>query len=268
MFKKLTTVLILALASSAQAGLIGIEHDTGNVYEISTSDPENGSSVVGNIGITGLGSLAAGPDGTLYGFTSGTSILYAIDSSDWSATAVGSIGEFVFEGGLAIGPDGMAYGTNQGSSTNALLFSIDLNTAASQVIGSMGAGDINGLELRSDGMLVGLERAGNRLVEIDPTNGQTTTLAFIDPIVGALGAMASIDGNTGYFTTSGTSISIPGSNELYTVDFFTGDIALVGSLPTLDSQGIAALHYREVPVPLPLMLFGSALVSLGFMRKR
>src|SRR5262245_35446881 len=138
--------------SSAEAALLAVTFDTGNLYQVSTTDAS--LTLIGATGVFGLGSLETAPDGTLYAFTTGDQAsLYTINPVTGAATAVGPLSaEFVFEGGLAFGPDGTAYGTNiLGADQNQLsvaeLFTLNLATGAATVVGIIPGGfhDINGL---------------------------------------------------------------------------------------------------------------------------
>jgi hypothetical protein len=243
--------------------LMGIDRDTGTIYRISTAD----ASLV-RVGSTGqplIGSLELAPDDYLYGFTSGdSSHLYRINPETGAATNVGSLGiGFIFEGALAIAPDGIGYGASQGNADNPSLFSINLDTGAATVIGLLdGAPDINGLAWRSDGVLIGLDRKTNSLLEINPSTADTSTLAAITPAIGSVGGMTVLD-DVGYFATGGPTSSYAGSNELYSFDLFTGQYTRVGSFaPTIKGKGIAGLAVPE-PATLCTVLFGVAVLGGG-----
>lgn len=70
--RRLCAVLVVAIlvAGAAQAGLLGVHWDTGDLYEISTTDAS--LTLIGNTGLTSpeAGSLEFRPsDGTLFAFT-------------------------------------------------------------------------------------------------------------------------------------------------------------------------------------------------------
>ena len=191
-------------------------------------------------------------------------MLYKIDPGTAAATEVGPLGVgFVFEGSLAFAPNGTAYGTNQGTSANCGLFEVDVSSGAATPIGTLtgGAHDIDGLAWRSDDKLVGLDRETNALLEIDPSNANVSVIATLSTVVGEVGGMAVLD-NVAYFATGGPTAWPAGSNELHSVDLFTGAHALVGSfLPTITGVGVSGL---AVPTSstLLLMVVGSLLVLI------
>ena len=73
-----------------------------------------------------------------------------------------------------------------------------------------------------------------------------------------------VAGDTVYFNTSGPGGASPGSNELYSVNLFSGEHTLVGSLsPTITGVGISGLAVPE-PASLVLMLIG----GVALLRRR
>jgi len=235
----LAGVLFLAAfsLSSPAAMLVGVDYDSGTLYEISTNNASSTNDVslsfIGNTGITKLGCLEFAQDGFLYAFDveqEEFSSLYRIDPESAQNTNIAILSEFVYEGGLAIASDGTVYGVNAGRNENPLLFKLDLLTGLVTVITNISGGkhDINGLAWRSDEMLVGLDRVSNSIVAINPTNGVTSTITNLDIDVGAVGGMAVLNG-TGYFSTAGP---ITGSNELYAFDLFSGAYRWIGKFPT------------------------------------
>ena len=257
--KAVSAALLLAtcVAPGASAvDLLGIHAETGDLFEISTLDAT--PSWVGATGIPGFGSLELGSDGFLYGFTTGTgATLYMIDPVDFGTTEIGPLDiGFIFDGSLVFAPDGTVYGTNRESDLDSELFSLDILTGEATTIGPVGDGnhDINAMAWRDDSTLVGLDRISNSLLAINPADGSTTFIAAVDPVVGGVGGMT-VAGDMAYFTTAGPG-GAAGSNELYSVDLFTGQHALVGSLsPTITGVGISGLAVPE-PASLLLMLLG------------
>lgn len=275
------TLLIVSLGialmgSPVRADLLGIEQDTGNLLSISTAD--GSLTLIGSTGISGdagLGTLEFAPDGTLYGFTIGSSAqLYALDPVTAAAAAVGSLGQnFVFEGGLAFAPDGTAYATNGGIASTPELLRIDVTTGTAVVIGTIsgGAHDINGLAYRSDGQLIGLDRETNSLLLIDPTTAVSSLLAVVPTTVGAVGGMTILNG-VGYYNTSGPAGSFPGSNSLYSFDLDTGVSTLIGTfnLTGFGISGLAGGSITVVPEPgtFALLFLGGAGFVLWKRRRR
>lgn len=254
------SVLALAMARPAQADLLGIDDDTGDLYNVSTSTA--GLTLIGSTGISGIGEIEFSPGGTLYGFTvGGGSTLYTINPTTAVATSVGPLGlPFVFEGGLAFSPSGTAYATNGDSADNPQLLTINLTTGAATVVGTIsgGAHDIDGLAYRSDGKLIGLDRVTNSLLLIDPTTAAASTLAAVPATVGAVGGMT-IQNGVGYYNTGGPGATIPGSNELYSFDLTTGASTLIGSFSSITGTGISGLagisDQTTVPEPGTVALF-------------
>src|SRR5262245_39108309 len=98
---------------NANAQLYAVDWDSGNLYTVSISNAA--LTLVGNTGFgaggftgSGLAEIQFSPNGTLYGFSTGTTpTLYTIDPSTAKPTPVGPLGlAFVAEGGLAIAPNG------------------------------------------------------------------------------------------------------------------------------------------------------------------
>ena len=181
-------------------------------------------------GIVGgaLGSFDRAPNGDYYAVTHGTAELHRIDPITWEATHLGTlIDTFNFEGGLAIDSNDIAWWVNGGTSNAAHLYRVDLSDATATLIGSMGAHDINGLDLRSDGMLIGLDRVTSSLVEIDPTTAVVTQLAPVSSTIGAAGGLV-IQADRGYFATAGLGHTLPGADDLTQFDPFSGAQTVVG----------------------------------------
>jgi hypothetical protein len=173
---------------------------------------------------------------------------------------VGSLGlGLVFEGGLVIAPNGTAYATNEDNAGNPRLFTVDLDTAATMLVGTISGPphDINGLAWRSDGMLVGLDRESNSLLAIDPATAASSPILGVASTVGAIGGMAAI-GDSGFFATSGPSSSPSGSNTLYSFDLNTGAHLPIGSFPANIGTGIGGLALIPIPEPSTLLIAGLA----------
>lgn len=251
--------------SGVHASLLGVDEDTGNLYQISTADAS--LTLLGNLGVS-LGSLEWSPDGQLYGMSTGAlPQLYRINPAIPSATAVGPLGNpiFTYEGGLCFAPDGTAYAVNLGQANADTLFHVNLLTGLATSIAVLtGEHDINGLAYRSDGMLVGIDSAMNALISINPSNGAISLIRDLsalnrngEPIVGSNGGMTLV-GDTGYFATANLGATIPGSNELYAFDPFTGATTLIGSFSAgLSDRGISGLAAPE-PASLLLLLVSGA----------
>ncbi len=249
-------------APLAQAQLMAVEWDTGDLYGVSESDA--GLSLIGSTGLSALGALEFNPfDGNLYGMTTGEqdAMLYRLDVSpgldDVVATAIGGLGIPIFEGSLAFGPDGTAYGVN-GGTTTPVLFSVDLASGAAAIIGEIGGRhDIAGLGWRSDGVLVGLDSTDNALLSIDPATGAGTPIDSVAPNVGTVGGMVLFN-DTRYFATAGPLAINPGTNSLYSFDPLTGDSTLIGDFDdTITGVGISGLAFIPEPTTAGMLLIGA-----------
>ncbi len=272
---------LLVSANSAAAQLVGIDRDTGNLYEIATSDAS--LSLIGSTGIAApgpyLGSLEFAADGFLYGVTTSANAalptLYRINPTNAATVPVGTLGVSAFEGGLTFDGQGTAYATNSGTSGSALLYTLNMGTGAAAIVGtlaiagpggtSISAGyDINGLGTRSDGMLVGIDRVSNSLLLIDPTTALTTLLAPLGPTAGGIGGLV-VNGNVGYFVTAGVNADTPGTNELYSFDPFTGAHTAIGMFDNNQIvNGFSGLAYISEPASVALLAFG----ALAMLRRR
>jgi hypothetical protein len=260
--------------ASAQTGLIGVAYSPGNVvFEIDPVTAE--TTEIGTLSIgfgQSIGSLSQAPDGFLYGITHTPSFIYRINPSTFATTLISStVG--LFEGGLAIGPDGSAYAVNGGNSSAASLYRIELDTGAFTLVGTMSGGerDLCGLALRDDGMLIGVDRVSNSLVEIDPVTAVVTELAVIPGDVGAIAGLCRSESS--WFLATGGTFEIPsGSNELYEVtDPYTGAMTAISTFSGDVNAGgfgaLSALSYGLVGTPycavepnslgLPAQIFGT-----------
>lgn len=270
-------LLVGLFAPTAQAGvveLIGVHRDTGELYAIPT-DPTAPLRLLGGTGVSGLASLEFAPNGNLYGFSSGENPkLYLIDpiipvSANEGAPlhpdATPGDESFVFEGGLAFDENGKAYGTNGIEQFDPILFTIDLNTGAATMVGTMlGQHDIDGLGWY-DGGLIGLDRVSNAIVSIDPTTAAVSTLFVVSPTIGTFGGMVLASDGTGYFSTGGPDASgAPGSNELWSFDVESGDHSLIRDLSPIDGEGISGLAIVPEPMTLALLAVG----SVALLRRR
>ncbi len=239
--------LLATLAGpTASAGVLyGIDF-SGQLYQVSTTDAL--LTQVGNTGVNFAASLEFSPSGTLYTFNAGTPSLYTVDPATAAATLVGSFNQpFLFEGGMAFHPNGTVYVANGGDALSPQLLTLNVATGAAAVLGVMSGAprDIQGLGVRSDGVLIGLDGASGNLVEIDPVSLTLTPIGT--GFGGALGGMA-LNGSTGYLI-SGT--------ELYSFDAFTGVAQYIGATK-VPLSGLAMQPSTVIPEP-----GAAALVALG-----
>jgi hypothetical protein len=269
--------LLAAAAAPASAGqLFAVDWDTGNFYQVSSTNAA--LTLVGATGISVPADIQFAPNGTLYAITpTGTSpaALFTINPNTAKATLVGQLGQELTEGALTITPNGTAFAFNGAGTTNVdKLLSINLQTGAATVVGQLnGQHDINGMAFRSDGELVALDEDSESLLLINPTTLAVSTLAALPGPAGAVGGMTTIDGTTAFFATG---ILVGGTNSLYSVNLFTGTSNLIGSFaPTITSgEGISGLAeaanvVTAAPEPASLTLLGLGVASvIGYSWRR
>lgn len=282
----LSAVWLTLGSSAARAELLGIDWDTGKVYRVSTLDASL-TVVDNNFSLPGLASLEY-YNGAHYGYTTQTigqpptdGRLYRLDVAGnvVTATQIGSGLNLssLYEGGLAFSPNGTAWAANQGGAISTGLFTIDMATGLAQFQGNVGGGvhDFNGLAWYN-GNLIALDRVSNRLIEINPANlaNPVVKRTFTSITVGSVGGMVLL-GDTLYFSTSGPSSSVPGSNSLYALN--VNDLndtsiqpQLIGKLnidgTPLAGTGISGLAI--VPEPGTCGLLGLGAMSLLGWRRR
>ena len=260
---RVSIAIALATAPSLSAQtpdlVFAIEWETGNLYRMGNTG--DARPFVGDARLRKAASLELGLDGYLYSHTTGPDgegALHRIDPRDASRTRVGEIGLgfFSFEGGLTLAPGGLAFATSLKTNNDAHLYSIDLANAAASLVGTMGTADMNGLGWREDGVLIGLDRLSQSLVQIDPTDASVTPLATVAPTLGSIGGL-SIRGGRGYFVTAGPNADVPGTNELWSFDPWTGASELVGPLAErIQGDGIAGIAIAKA--------FGAERTSTGW----
>ena len=288
----LLAVVPVADASFIDVGLVGIDFDSGALYDVAS---DASISVIGHTNVPGIGSLELGPGGLLYGFTVGsTATGYAINPSNADVVLeapldISSLGR-TFEGGLVFVPvddreNGvMAYAVNGGNEDFPSLFKIvtDGVDAWAESVGTMDGGqhDIGGLGWRSDGKLIGLDRVSNALIVIDPLSAHTEHLADVPEDVGSIGGMVIINGgprgdeSIGFFSTAGPGATFDGSNELYSFDPYAQNPVAPTPLgvlhprtdddPVITGSGIGGLAIIPEPMSLTLLAVG----GLTLLRRR
>ncbi len=266
----LFALTLCVVVPAAQAQLVAIEENTGELYGVSTTDAA--LDLIGPTGLTDLGALEFNPyDGVLYGLTTGAdAALYRFVISptldDVTAYPIGELGIYIYEGGLAFAPDGTAYGVN-GGVTTSVLFTLDLDTGQATPTNTLsGRHDIAGLGWRDDGLLVGLDSTTGTLLTIDPVTAQIGHIEDMAPIIGSIGGMVLAGGDTGYFSTAGLHALTPGSNELYSFNPYSGDHTQIGLFDdtVITGAGFAGLSVIPEPTTLGLLILG----SVGLLRRR
>jgi hypothetical protein len=254
-----SAVALASAPAGAAVELAGVDYATGRIYRI----PADGSapSVIAQTGVQTLGALELLLDGNYYGITHDNPTLYRFDPITFAPTPLGRVTftTSLFEGSIVQAPAGTVYITNGGNASSAELLTLDLSTRVATSVGRFrpGEADVNGLAWRSDGKLVGLDRAAGGLVTIDPDTGAATLLQSLPFAIGAVGGMTLAD-SVGYFVTAGPGSVVPGTNSLYSFDPFTGQATFVRSFTGVVTAG-EGFGGLAVLVPEP----GSALPTLA-----
>jgi hypothetical protein len=255
--RSLPTLALACAMSGALASaqdLIGVHWDTGDLYAIS---PANGAATpIGATAVTHLADIEHGPDGKLYGLrvAGGSALeLWRIDPGTAAAALVGPLGFTGFEGDLAFTQAGELYAVN---SNTFQLLRIDIGTGAAVAVAQLPVMALfRGLSERADGKLAALEMSTNALLTIDPSTGNVSSKHVLAAAIGGAGSMTRHGGTT-YLTTGGPGGaggpggSFSGSNELWTVDPFSGAHSFVASFAgVVGGGGITGLAGFECSAP-------------------
>ena len=181
--------------------------------------------------LAGLGLLAAAAPanaGLLYGVDSVRDTLFSIDTTSFVRTTVGSLGTDVRETGLAYDPNtDTLFMTNRTSD----LYTVDRNTGAASIVGSLGINNAVGLAFDSLNNVL----YGNQL-------GVFPTLFTLDTLTGApttIGALANNFGGLAYDSTRDRLLGHHSSSGLYEIDRATGVQTLLVSSRILGGGGLA-----------------------------
>jgi hypothetical protein len=119
------------------------------------------------------------------------------------------------------------------------LYNLDLGTGTATLLGGTVAEDVEGLALRSDGVLFGISDASDELLTCDTTTGTCSAVGSLGVSVSDPGLAFTCDGTLFMATEGGNEEDAPPGN-LYRVDTATGAATLVGSLlGNFDGQSIA-----------------------------
>lgn len=237
--------------------------------ELVSIDPATGAAtIVGGFGAEGpnVSSLAANAAGELFGFDirwDGQlySQFLSINPATGVATAIGAPVDAEIRG-LAFDPSsGSLFATND--SDNELV-SVDTSSGALTVIGNTGAaGDVRGLSFAPDGTLYAVDFSDDELLTLDLGSGASTS-------VGALGfnvvLAIAFDANGNLYGADAAT------DQLISIDTSTGAGTAIGPLSGLSSggtvQGLTFSPLQPVPLPGALPLMITALLGLGYRRKR
>jgi hypothetical protein len=263
---------LLLVVSSAGAQLIGVDYDSGKIYNISTV---NGAATFRCNGLLQKASdICYGPDGKHYMFGSGpNATLYSVNINSGALTTIGGLGlPYTFEGALTFSNGGVAYATNAGEAENPSFFTLNTGSGLATVVDTIGLvpHDINGMVWRQDGQLVGIDRETNSLVAFSPGNGSLTYIKTYDPnagepLLGAVGGMCMYNGDA-YFCTAAADSALQGDNSLWKVSLTTGNATLVGVMNGITGFGISGL--TVVPEPSTGLAVAGALVLAARLRRR
>ncbi len=260
MTMKTTAMQLIAMGlitTLANADLIGVNYSTGDVFSIDTSTAH--ATRVGQTG-TGIMGIDRDSNGRIMAITDGiVGKLSVLNEQSWELETIGNLGAgFTSEGGLAVNHNGELYAGTRLAGGGRAIFQIDPDTGSmlQSIKLSRSTLDLNGLQFRNDGVLVGIDALANELVSIDPLSGDMTVITSLSSTSpGAVGGLA-IENGVGYFVTAGTVSGANGDNSLYSIDLYTGQQQLIGSLGAEAGSGfgIGALTGPAVPTPASSLL--------------
>lgn len=263
--------LALPALAHADPTLFGILWDTGALYTI---DPKNaGTAKVGDTNVKYMADIGLGPDGKLYGFSTGlTPAMYQIDPKTAATTKLADIkleeNEFMYEGALVFtGEGGQALATSILNGAKRSMFTIDFfnKTVSGRTELKGDATDINGWTdpTCGCGFLTGIDRESNSLVEVDATTGVVTKKKKITPIMGETGGMATLEFET-YLATGGAAGAIPGSNALYKFVDSDTDPTRIGGFTGIGGKGFSGI---AAPEPASMIALAVGVGALTLRRK-
>lgn len=263
--------LLCATAGVTHADLIGINYSTGDVFSISTVDAS--TTFLGRTD-TGIMGVDRDQNGDLLTITDGLNgSLGVLDENNWQIGEVGNLGAgFTFEGGLAVSGSGEIFGASRLAEGGRAIFQISRSSGdvMRSTVLSRPDVDLNGMQFRSDGVMVAIDALAGDFVSIDTSTGLMTHISSLETLSpGAVGGLALQDG-LGYYITGGPVSGSEGDNSLYSIDFYTGEQRFIGTLDDVAGAGfgIGALVGTTVPSPGGLPVLGLAGVILGTRRRR
>jgi hypothetical protein len=250
------------------------------------------------LALLALAAVPARAQFTVYAvdYNSGNSDLYSIDPKNWSATFIGSTGQYLEA--LAISPSGQLFATN----TNGDLFTLNTATGASTLIGSTGRGNIEALDFNGNTLLgVALNNTATlfsintssaavtdlatlspgpgsiRSIAVDSSgvlyirsDGSPKTLSSVDLATGAVTSVGSLGGNSLYamdFGPNGTLYGFDDNGFIYSINTSTGASTYLGTTGTILWLG-ATIQAVPEPATWALLVLGGGLILLGLRRRR
>ncbi|TDJ57944.1 MAG: hypothetical protein E2O40_02150 [Planctomycetota bacterium] len=223
-------VVVVGFAGTARADILyGVKSDA--LFMIDT-DTVTGT-FIGSVGYFGIGGLAFGNDGTLYGIASANDRLIRIDILTGAGSSVGATGRPIsFTTGLGNDPttDTLYGNTEEGFGQSSFLVTYSKANGSAATVGDTAASALVGLDFDSSGQLWGIdgEPGVEQLVRINKFDGSTTvigpgglldfpSIAAFD--IGASGTfwaihdtdleLLSINPSTGLATSHGNITGIP-----------------------------------------------------------
>ncbi len=139
------------------------------------------ATLIGSIGFSGVGGLAFGNDGTLYGIATSNDALLVIDTKTGAGKSVGVVGMAVaFSTGMSNDPvQDMLYGiTQQGVGYSGYLVTYSKSTGKATPVGDTGASAVVGLGFDAAGQLWGIDGGGGHeeLIKINKASGATVVV--------------------------------------------------------------------------------------------
>ncbi len=254
-------VVVVLFADTTRADILyGVKADA--LYMIDT-DTVTGS-FIGSVGFSGVGGLAFGNDGTLYGIASTTNRLIEIDILTGDGSSVGATGRPIsFTTGLGNDPttDTLYGNTEEGAGQSSFLVTYSKTNGFATTVGDTAASALVGLDFDSSGQLWGIdgEPGIEQLVRIDKVDGSVT-------VIGPGGLLDFPNIATFDIGPSGTFWAVHGTDlELLSIDPSTGLATSFGNITGIQLGGFMT-GLASVPGPGPAYLL--CLGTLALRRRR